>query len=682
MRPSLSAILFALGIPFAMSAQIPTYQPHLGESGIDLGAMDKSVDPCNNFYQYACGAWRAQNPIPPDKARWGRFDELVERNLGVERGILEKAAQPSANRSPLDKEIGNYYAACMDESLIEKKGVDPMKPLLDRINALGSKDELAPLVAKFDLEGIRAFFNFGSQPDAKDASVYIAAVDQGGISLPDRDYYMKTDPRSVELRTQFEQHVTNMFDLLAKSLNTTWDSKAKAAAVMKIETALAQNSMDRTERRDPNKRYHPMTPADLPGLTPDFQWNVFLTDEQIPAIQKINVGNPDFFKNLAPLLSGASLDDIKTYLTWRVLLDSAHALPKAYVDENFAFYGHILTGAKELAPRWKRCVRSVDSDLGEALGQKYIEVAFGGPAKEKALQLVGQIEESMRQDIQTATWMSDATKKEAFAKLKLVSNKIGYPEHWRDYSSIVITRDDYFGDDQRATAFEIRRNLNKIGKPVDKTEWGMTPPTVNAYYNPPENNINFPAGILQPPFYSAKADDAVNYGAIGVVVGHELTHGFDDQGRRYDGTGNLRNWWTAEDAKQFETRAECVVNEYGSFSPVDGVHLNGKLTLGENAADNGGIHLAYAALMRDLAEKTLPKKEDGFTQEQLFFLGYAQVWCQNQTDAESRQRAITDPHSPGEFRVNGVVQNFGEFGKAFGCKVGQPMVSKNACRVW
>jgi predicted metalloendopeptidase len=682
MRPSLSAILFALGIPFAMSAQIPTYQPHLGESGIDLGAMDKSVDPCNNFYQYACGAWRAQNPIPPDKARWGRFDELVERNLGVERGILEKAAQPSANRSPLDKEIGNYYAACMDESLIEKKGVDPMKPLLDRINALGSKDELAPLVAKFDLEGIRAFFNFGSQPDAKDASVYIAAVDQGGISLPDRDYYLKTDPRSVELRTQFEQHVTNMFDLLAKSLNTTWDSKAKAAAVMKIETALAQNSMDRTERRDPNKRYHPMTPADLPGLTPDFQWNVFLTDEQIPAIQKINVGNPDFFKNLAPLLSGASLDDIKTYLTWRVLLDSAHALPKAYVDENFAFYGHILTGAKELAPRWKRCVRSVDSDLGEALGQKYIEVAFGGPAKEKALQLVGQIEESMRQDIQTATWMSDATKKEAFAKLKLVSNKIGYPERWRDYSSIVITRDDYFGDDQRATAFEIRRNLNKIGKPVDKTEWGMTPPTVNAYYNPPENNINFPAGILQPPFYSAKADDAVNYGAIGVVVGHELTHGFDDQGRRYDGTGNLRNWWTAEDAKQFETRAECVVNEYGSFSPVDGVHLNGKLTLGENAADNGGIHLAYAALMRDLAEKTLPKKEDGFTQEQLFFLGYAQVWCQNQTDAESRQRAITDPHSPGEFRVNGVVQNFGEFGKAFGCKVGQPMVSKNACRVW
>ena len=682
MRPTSSAVLFCFALSAAAFAQTPNYEPHFGESGIDLGAMDKGVDPCNNFYQYACGTWRAKNPIPPDKARWGRFDELSERNLGIERDILEKAAQQSGNRAALDKQIGDFYAACMDESLVEQKGVDPMKPLLDRIHALASSGELAPLVARFDHEGIGVFFHFGSQPDAKNSSVNIAFVDQGGLSLPDRDYYIKTDPRSVELRNQFQQHVTNMFDLLAKSLNATWDSKAKAAAVMKIETALAQNSMDRTERRNPDKRYHPMTPGDLPGLTPDFDWKAFLADEQIPAIQKINVGNPDFFKNLAPVLSGSSLDDIKTYLTWRVLLDSAQALPKAFVDENFAFYGHILTGAKELAPRWKRCVRMDDRALGEALGQKFIEVAFGGPAKVKALQLVGEIEESMKQDIQTATWMSDATKQEAFAKLKLVSNKIGYPEHWRDYSSIAISRTDYFGDGERASAFEVRRELNKIGKPVDKTEWGMTPPTVNAYYNPPENNINFPAGILQPPFYGPKADDAVNYGAIGVVVGHELTHGFDDQGRRYDGTGNLRDWWTADDAKQFETRAECVVNEYGSFSPVDGVNLNGKLTLGENAADNGGIHLAYAALMRDLADATLPKEEDGLTQEQLFFLGYAQVWCQNVNDAESRRLATIDPHSPGEFRVNGVVQNLPEFQKAYGCKVGQPMVSKNACRVW
>jgi len=487
----------------------------------------------------------------------------------------------------------------------------------------------------------------------------------------------------VDLKKQYEQHVANMFDLLAKSLNTTWDSKTKAAAVLKVETALAEASMDRVLRRDPESRNHPMTTKELPELTPDFQWVTFFSDERTPSFTKINVGNPEFFKKLNGILSETSVDDLKTYLTWRLVLSSANALPRPFVEENFAFFGKTLNGQQEIAPRWKRCVRATDRALGEALGQKFVELAFSGPAKAKALELVGEIEKSMKQDIQTATWMSDATKQQAIAKLAAVSNKIGYPEKWRDYSKVVVKPDDYLGDEERAAVFEIQRNLSKIGKPVDKNEWGMTPPTVNAYYNPAQNNINFPAGILQPPFYNSKADDAVNLGAIGVVVGHELTHGFDDQGRKYDGAGNLRDWWTTEDAKNFETRAECVVKEYDKFSPVDGVNLKGKLTLGENAADNGGIHLAYMALMRDLADKTIPDtKLDGFTPEQQFFLGFAQVWCENATDANARVRAATDSHSPGQFRANGVVQNMPEFEHAFSCKASDPMVSPQACRVW
>jgi len=668
---------------FHAFSQTPAYQPELGKSGLDLGAMDTNVSPCTNFYQYACGNWRAKNPIPPDQSRWGRFGELSERNLRIERQILEKAAQPSTTRSGLDQKIGDFYAACMDEAGIDRQGAEPIRPALDRIQAIHSKEQLAGELAEMKRIGVKGIFAFYASPDFRDASVNIANIDQDGLSLPDRDYYLKTDERSVELRNKFEQHVANMFDLLASSLQTTWDSKARARAVLKFETALAEASMDRVLRRDPESRNHPMTTKDLPGLTPDFQWTAFIADEDTPAFTKINVGNPEFFKKLAGILDQTSIDDIKIYLAWHLLNSSVSALPQPFVEENFQFFGKTLNGQRELAPRWKRCVRSTNRALGEALGQKFVEVAFGGPAKAKALQLVGEIEKSMKVDIATAAWMSDATKQQAFAKLAAVTNKIGYPEKWRDYSSVVIKPDDYLGDEERAAAFEVRRNLNKIGQPVDKSEWGMTPSTVNAYYSPPQNNINFPAGILQPPFYSPKADEAVNLGAIGVVVGHELTHGFDDQGRKYDGAGNLWDWWTPEDAKNFETRAECVVKEYDNFSPVDGVKLKGKLTLGENSADNGGIHLAYMALMRDLADKTMPEtKLDGFTPEQQFFLGYGQVWCENATDANSRVRALTDPHSPGQFRVNGVVQNMKEFGEAFGCKEGDPMVAEKQCRVW
>jgi len=683
MQARVFAAALLTAFSFIAFAQTSSYEPHTGKSGVDLGAMDTNVSPCTNFYQYACGNWRVKNPIPSDQSRWARFNELSERNLRVERQILEKAAQPSPNRSAVDQKIGDYYGACMDEKGIDRNGVASLKPSLADIDALHSREQLAAAVAKLKLIGVNTIFAFGASADFKDASVYVANLDQGGISLPDRDYYLKTDPRSVDLRKKFEQHVANMFDLLAKSMNVSWDSNAKAAAVLKFETALAEASMDRVLRRSPESRNHPMTARDLPTLTPDFQWTAFLSDAHTPSFTKINVGNPDFFKKLNSTIERTSLEDLKTYLAWRLLLASASALPQPFVEENFRFFAKTLNGQQELAPRWKRCVRATDRALGDALGQKFVEVAFSGAAKAKALQLVGDIEKSMHQDIETATWMSNATKQQAFAKLAAVSNKIGYPETWRDYSAISIKPDDYLGDEQRAASFEVRRNLSKIGKSVDKSEWGMTPPTVNAYYNPPENNINFPAGILQPPFYNPKADEAVNLGAIGVVVGHELTHGFDDQGRKYDGDGNLRDWWTLEDAKSFETRAACVVNEYDHFSPVDGVNLNGKLTLGENAADNGGIHLAYVALMRDLADKTMPNtKLDGLTPEQQFFLAYAQVWCENGTDASSRVRAQTDPHSPGQFRANGVLQNMPEFQKAFSCKVGDPMVSASACRVW
>jgi endothelin-converting enzyme/putative endopeptidase len=642
-------------------------------SGIDLKAMDTSVNPCQNFYQYACGTWRKNNPIPADQSRWARFNELAERNLAIERGILEKAG---------NSQIGDYYAACMDEPAIERKGIQPITPLLKEIDALSSKQELAGEVIRLHDAGVRALFNFYVRPDQKKSDREIANVDQGGLGLPDRDYYLKTDPRSVELRKQYEEHVRAMFALLAKAEGASGaNAEQQAHAVMALETALAKASLDRVARRNPDNTYHKMTVGELALLTPDFAWKQYLAGVGIPPVESLNVAVPDFAKALNRTIADTGLADLKSYLRWHVLLADADLLPRAFEDENFRFYEHILRGTKEMPPRWKRCVRSTDHALGEALGREFVKVAFAGASKEKALQLVGQIENEMRKDIQSAGWMTAATKQQALAKLDAVANKIGYPDKWRDYSSVKIARDDFFGDAVRAREFEIRRNFAKIGKPVDKGEWGMTPPTVNAYYSPPMNNINFPAGILQPPFYNPNGSDAVNYGGIGAVIGHELTHGFDDQGRRFDGEGNLRDWWTPEDAKAFESRADCVVREYGNFSPVDGVKLNGKLTLGENAADNGGIRLAYMALMDSLAGHE-PEKKDGFTPQQQFFLGYAQIWCENSTEASSRVRAATDPHSPGPFRANGVLQNMPEFREAFACKAGDPMVSEQPCRVW
>jgi predicted metalloendopeptidase len=658
-------LVAALAIPAAFAAD--------SASGVDLKAMDTTVSPCQNFYQYACGAWRKNNPIPPDQSRWSRFNELAERNLAIERGILEKAG---------DTQIGNFYAACMDESAIEHRGIEPIEPMLKQIDALSSKKELAAEMVRLHNAGVRALFSFRVEQDDKHSDQEIAQVDQGGLGLPDRDYYLKTDDRSVTLRKQYEEHIHAMLELLAKAQGVpNADIDAQTHAALEFETALAKASMDRVARRNPDNTYHKMTVAELALLTPDFGWKQYISTIGVPPVESLNVAAPDFVKALNATIANTSLADLKTYLRWHVLAANADLLTHAFDEESFKFNDHILRGAKEMQPRWKRCVRATDRALGEEVGKEFVRVAFQGASKEKALQLVGEIEMEMRKDIDNANWMTPATKEQAFAKLKAVANKIGYPDKWRDYSSIKVTSADYYGDAVRAQEFERQRNFHKIGKPVDKSEWGMTPPTVNAYYSPNMNNINFPAGILQPPFYNPKASDAVNYGGIGVVIGHELTHGFDDEGRRYDGEGNLREWWTPEDGKAFESRADCIAKEYSGFSPAPGVNLNGKLTLGENAADNGGMHLAYMALMDSLASHTIAK-EDGFTPQQQFFLGFAQVWCENSTEQSARVSAATNPHSPGEFRTIGTVENMPEFKEAFACKVGDPMVSKDPCRVW
>jgi putative endopeptidase len=646
----------------------------------DPAGLDRSADPCIDFYQFSCGNWMKNNPIPPDQAAWGRFNELAERNRLILREILESAARAAANRSPNDQKIGDYYASCMDEAAINQKGVAVLKPEFDRIAALKDKAGLPALLARFHREQIGVLFTFGSGPDFKNAMEVIAQVDQGGLSLPDRDYYLKDDAKSVEQRKGYVEHVTNMFKLLGDSPER---AAAEANAVVTIETALAKGSMDRVARRDPANIYHKMTEKEWQALTPLLSWPKYLADVGAPPLTGLNVVAPDFFKALNAELKEVTLDDLKTYLRWHIVHAAAttNVLPDAFVNENFNFFRKTLRGAKELQARWKRCVAAVDGDLGEALGRDYVEKTYPPEAKERTLKMVHALEEALRQDITELPWMTQTTKKQALIKLDAIQNKIGYPSKWRDYSTLKIVRGDALGNSLRANEFEVQWQLHKIGKPRDTQEWEMTPPTVNAYYDPTENDINFPAGILQPPFYDFKADEGLNFGGIGAVIGHELTHGFDDQGRQFDKEGNLKDWWTPEDAKAFEERAQCLVDEYSSFVAVDDVHVNGKLTLGENTADNGGLRIASMALQSALAGKQ-PEKIDGFSEEQRLFLGWGQIWCQNQTDQIARLQALTNEHSPGRYRVNGVVRNMPEFQKAWGCKPGAPMVPANACRVW
>jgi len=644
-------------------------------SGLQLDALDRTADACTDFYQLACGSWIAKNPVPSDRASWSRFEELQDHNNEVLHRILETAA---AGRDPESKKIGDYYASCMDETSINAKGAGALDPLLRKIDALSSLGELPALVAELHTIGVNVFFSFGSQADFKDASVEMAIVDQGGLGLPDRDYYVKDDPKSIELRTQYVGHVGRMSGLLGAGAE---EAKAAAQQVMTIETALAKGAFDAVSRRDPNKVYHKMSSAELQALTPAFPWTRYFSGIGSPPVYALNVAEPEFLKAFGQIVASTPLGPIKAYLRWQLAHASAAVLAKAFVDENFSFYGTALTGAKELRPRWKRCVQYTDNDLGEALGQAFVKEAFGPQAKADTLKMVHELESSLETDINGLSWMTPATKKEALVKLHAVADKIGYPEHWRDYSALAIARGDALGNSLRANAFEFHRQMNKIGKPVDKNEWGMTPPTVNAYYNPLENNINFPAGILQPPFYSAKTDAAVNFGGAGAVIGHELTHGFDDQGRQFDARGNLKDWWTPADAKSFEDRAQCLVDEYSGFTAIDDVKLNGKLTLGENTADNGGLRIALMAYLTRTAGQPA-QALDGFTPEQRVFLGWGQIWCENVRPERARMLANINPHAPGHDRVNGVVSNMPEFQRAFACKAPAPMVRKNQCRVW
>ena len=650
-------------------------RPADSASGLQLDALDRTADACTDFYQFACGGWVAKNPVPSDRASWGRFEELQERNNDTLHRILDAAA---AGRDPESKKIGDYYASCLDETAINAKGVGPLDPLLKKIAALSSVNDLAPIVADLHTIGINVFFTFGSQADFNDASVEMAIADQGGLGLPDRDYYFRDDAKSVDLRTQYVDHVGRMSGLLGAAPD---QAKASAQQAMEIETALAKGALDAVSRRDPNKIYHKLSAAELQALTPQFLWSRYFSGIGSPPVYALNVTEPDFFKAFGQIVASTPLDEIKAYLRWQLAHASAPVLSSAFVDENFQFYGTALTGAKELRPRWKRCVGYTDNDLGESLGQAFVKEAFGPQAKADTLKMVHELESALETDINALTWMTPATKKEALVKLHAVTEKIGYPDRWRDYSGLTVSRGDALGNSQRSNAFEFHRQMNKIGKPVDKNEWGMTPPTVNAYYNPLENNINFPAGILQPPFYSARADAAVNFGGSGSVIGHELTHGFDDQGRQFDAHGNLKDWWTPADAKAFDDRAQCLVDEYVGFTAIDEVKLNGKLTLGENTADNGGLRISLMAYLARNASQPAPTL-DGFTPEQRVFLGWGQVWCENVRPERARMLAQINPHSPGHDRVNGVVSNMPEFQKAFACKADAPMVHKNQCRVW
>jgi len=685
-------VLLFVGAAIAMRAPLAIAQAKAaGDSdkppallpGLDKQLIDTSANPCTNFFQYACGNFNKLYPIPADKSGYGTGAIVFDYTQYVLHDLLDKVAVDSATRTPDEQKIGDFYASCMDTDAIHAAGLKPLQPELDRIAALSDKKELTDLLAHFQLINVNAFFSFSEQQDFKDARKQIAVVDQGGLGLPERDYYLRTGAAAEKTRQQYVQHVTTMLKLMGEP-----DAKAASDAqkIMQLETALAKVSMDITSQRDPKNVYHPMTVTQLAGLTPEIAWQQFFERTGTPAISDLNVANPDFFKGLTAQLQATDMDTIKTYLRWQLINSTpSYALPQAMDEEDFDFFGRKLRGQPEQQARWKRCVNATDGAVGEALGEVYVKSQFSAASKAATLQMVEDIEAAMDKDIDGLDWMSPETKVKAKAKLKLVADKIGYPDHFRDYSALKIVRGDAVGNAWRAAEFENHRLLTKIGQPVDRGEWGMSPSTVDAYYNPSMNDINFPAGILQAPLYDPNATDAENYGHVGAIVGHELTHGFDDEGRQFDGNGNLADWWTAEDGKKFDEKAGCEVKEYGNFTAVDDVKINGKLTLGENTADNGGLRLAYLAFLEDAKRKNIDltaKDANGYTPVQEFFVAYGQNWCGSTRPEQVRLQVQTDPHSPREFRVNGVIQNMPELGPAFGCKPGQPMMPVNACRVW
>ena len=638
--------------------------------------MDRTVDPCVDFFKYSCGSWIKNNPIPPDQSSWDTYSKMQDENSARLRAILESAAPPDAKRDAVTQKIGDYYASCMDERAINAKGAEPLQRGLEQIAEITSKADLAEVTASMRHDNV--LFAFESTEDYRDASQVIAEVDQGGLGLPDRDYYLQEDAKSADLRKAYVAHVQMMFDLLGDPPDS---AAAEAQSVMRIETALAKGSMTQVERREPKNLDHKMASGELEKITPDFQWAVYFAKVGLPSLSSLNVAAPGFFRVMSEEIAQETLADWKIYLRWHLVHSYAPFLSAAFLNEDFAFYGKTLRGQQELQPRWKRCTENVDDHLGEALGQVYVEKYFTPEAKRQALKMVKEIDAAMARDIDSLAWMSATTKQQAVVKLHAMANKIGYPDKWRDYSKLEIIRGDEMGNVERAWKFEMNRQLAKIGKPVDRGEWDMTPPTVNAYYNPQMNDINFPAGVLQPPAFDPDSDAAPNYGDTGGTIGHELTHGFDDEGRQFDAQGNLRDWWSAEDGKEFVKRASCISDQYSTYRIIDDIKINGKLTLGEDVADLGGLILAYMAWKADTKGQNL-QPIDGLTPDQRFFVGYGQSWCGETRDETQRLRATVDHHSPEKYRTNGVVSNMPEFQEAFHCQAGSPMVNQNRCRVW
>ena len=645
-----------------------------------LDYLDRSVSPVTNFYNFADGQWRKDNPIPADKARWGGFMELAERNWFSIHEILNDATRASAAPHSPRRQVADFFVSATDTNRIESLGLKPIRADLKRIDRVKDFRALFALLAEFHDAGAGGMFGMGFGPDAKNSSIYAVDIGQGGLSLPDRDYYLKDS--FAEIRTKYRAHLEKMFSLLGEKPAA---ATAHAETVFALETLLAQASRTRVELRDANKNYNKFTHAELLAKFPELPWAEYFAARKIPAPAYEIVGQPEFIDALNRLAHERPLSDWKIYLRWHLLNASASLLPAAFEDEHFAFYGKTLSGQLEPEPRWKRAAHVIDGSIGEALGQLYVEKCFPPEAKARMLELVDNLKTVYRDRLTSVPWMTEATRAKALAKFDRFTQKIGHPDQFRDYSSIDIRPDDFFGNVRRADAFESRREIARIGQAVDRTEWHMTPETVNAYYNPSQNEIVFPAGILQPPFFDLTLDDAVNYGGIGVVIGHEMTHGYDDQGRKYDGDGNLKDWWTADDAKAFDARAQKVVEQFNTFEALPGLHVNGQLTLGENLADLGGVTIAYEALERALAKDPAKRKNiDGFTPEQRFFLAFAQVWRMNVRDTEARRLVTVDPHSPGRFRTIGTLLNTPEFFTAFDIQPGNPMwrPPEERAKVW
>ena len=665
--------------PTSMSMSMST-STSARQRTLDVADMDTGANACVDFYQYADGGWLEKNPIPADRPRWGTFDELRQRNQNDLRDILERlAADRAAPAGSEERKLGDYYGACMDEAAIEQKGVAPIEPELARIDAIQDVSSLRAEIGRLQPMGVGVLFQFGSEEDRKDSSRVIAAALQGGLGLPERDYYLKKDEKSVKLRDQYLAHVAKMLEL---SGGKPEKSASDAKAVLGLETRLAEASQSNVDIRNPDKTHHPTSVAELAKANPNLEWTKYFAEQSVDPAVAVNVWQPDFFKTADGLLRSEPLPVWKSYLRWRLVSAAAPSLPKRFVDENFAFFGKILSGVPEIQPRWKRCVTATDNAMGMALGRIYVKEHFSPEAKQRADEMVRNLLAALADDVKTLDWMGEDTKKAALTKIAAFDTRIGYPNKWRDYSTLAITRASHGANVLAASQFEWKRDLGKIGKPRDKSDWGMTPPTVNASYNPAKNAITFPAGILQPPFFYPEGDDAINYGGIGAVIGHEITHGFDNSGRKFDAKGNQTDWWTEQDAKNFDARAKCIIDQFDGYFIEPDVHQNGQLVQGESIADLGGLTIAYRAYKKSLEGKPTPPPIEGLTADQRFFVSWGRIWASNHRPEYARLLAATNEHPLGKYRAVGTASNMSEFAKAFACTPGVVMIREPRCQIW